>query len=107
MPLVVRTDLPQLFATVIVGVAGKATGAAVPEAEALTQPFADCVTLKVPLLVTVIDDDVAPLDHSRPVPVEVNTDEPQLLDTETTGAASVAIGVAIPEPAVDVHPLTV
>jgi phage-related protein len=41
----VSVDVPQLSATVTVGADGVALGAAVPCADALTQPFTVCVTV--------------------------------------------------------------
>ena len=40
-----KVELPQLFTTVTAGVAGVATGAAMPEPDALVQPFTVCVTV--------------------------------------------------------------
>ena len=41
----VNTDDPQLFTTDTVGLAGTATGAAVPEPATLTHPFTVCCTV--------------------------------------------------------------
>jgi hypothetical protein len=49
--------------------------------------------------VTVIDDVVSPVDHSRFDPVAVNVDDPQLSTTVTVGAAgapgSFSVGVSV------------
>jgi hypothetical protein len=106
----VNMELPQLFVTVTVGVvAEEFNGAATPLPGKLVHPVTDCVTVYVPATVTVIDELVEPLLHnSEPVkPEAVNTELPQLLVTVTAGADGVAIGAAVPLPAVLVHPLTV
>lgn len=50
---------------------------------------------------------VDPLLHARSWPVAVRTLLPQLLDTTTTGAAGIAFGAAVAEPAALVQPFTV
>ena len=51
---------------------------------------------------------VEPLLHSRlPAAFVDKVDEPQLLTTVTTGAAGIAFGAAVAEPAALVQPLTV
>ena len=67
------------------------------------------MTVYVPPVFTVIDDEVAPLLHNKePVNAPaVNTELPQLLTTDTVGADGVGIGAAIPLPSVLVHPFTV
>ena len=63
----------------------------------------------MPAVVTVIEFVVAPVLHSNePVkPEAVNTELPQLLTTDTDGAAGMGLGAAVPLPAVLVHPFTV
>ena len=67
---------------------------------ALIHPFTVCVTVYVPPVVTVIDAVVAPLLHNNdPVnPDAVNTELPQLLTTDTAGAAGLDNGAATPLP---------
>ena len=109
-PVAVSVELPQLLATVTPGAAGVAFGAAMPEPAALIQPFTVCVTVYVPALFTVIEDVVAPVLHNKVAPAAAVVDKvvvPQLFTTVTTGAAGVAFGAAMPEPAVLVQPFTV
>src|SRR6185295_5280956 len=60
-------------------------------------------------VVTVMDEVVAPLLHSKePVKdVAVNIELPQLFTTDTTGADGIACGAATPLPEGLVHPFTV
>ena len=72
--------------TVAVGVAGRALGEAVALQAELVQPFTVRVSVYVPPEVTVIDEVVAPLDHSKePVAVVDRTEFPQLFTTVITG----------------------
>ena len=85
-------------------------GAATPLPEGLVHPFTVCVTVYVPAVVTVIEDEVvAPLLHNKePVKdVAVNVELPQLFITVTTGADGIAFGAAIALPEALVHPFTV
>ena len=101
-------ELPQLFTTVTTGVAGVATGAAVPEPAALVQPLTVLVTVLVPAVVTVIDAVVWPVLQRIVPPVGMESVElPQLFTTVTTGVAGVVPGAATPEPAALVQPFTV
>jgi hypothetical protein len=61
----------------------------------------------VPAEVTVIDEVVAPVDHTKLVPVALKTELPQLLVTDTIGADGTDNGTAIPDPAELTQPLTV
>ena len=75
----------------------------------LVHPFTVWVTVYVPAVVTVIDEVVAPLLHNKD-PVNdpaVNTEFPQLLTTDTVGAAGVVFGAAVPLPVALVHPFIV
>ena len=57
-----------------------------------------------------IDAVVAPVlqDNDEPGAADaVNTELPQLLTTETEGAAGIGLGAAVPLPAVLVHPFSV
>ena len=95
-----KVELPQLFDTVTNGVAGVATGAAMPEPAALVHPLTVLVTVYVPPVVTVINDVVAPVLHNKLPPAVVDKVEvPQLFTTVTTGVAGVVFGAAMPEPA--------
>lgn len=88
--LVESTEFPQLLTTVIAGVAGVAFGAAVTVAAGLIHPFTDCVTVYEPAVFTVMDDEVAPVLHTRLLPVAVSVEVlSQLSATATTGAAGV------------------
>ena len=104
----VNTELPQLLVTDTVGAAGVVFGAAVPEPAVLIQPLTDWVTVYVPAVDTVIDDEVAVLLHNRePVkPEAVNRELSQLLVTVTVGAAGIAFGAAIPLAGELLQPLT-
>lgn len=95
-----RRELPQLFTTVITGVAGLVFGAAIPEPAALVQPFTVCVTLKVPPVVTTIVDAVAPVLHRRLPAAVVDKEEVplQLFTTVTIGDTGVVFGAAEPKP---------
>ena len=87
--------MPQLFATVTAGVAGVATGAAMPEPAALVHPPTVLVTVYVPAVVTVIEAVFAPLLHAIVPPDGIERVElPQLFTTVTAGVA----GVVQPEP---------
>ena len=88
-----KVELPQLLTTVTTGVAGVATGAAMPEPAALVQPLTVLVTVYVPAVVTVIEAVVAPVLHNIVPPVGIdNVELPQLFTTVTTGAAGAAFG---------------
>jgi hypothetical protein len=60
----VNTEFPQLFTTVIVGM-GVTSGAATPLPGKLVLPLTVCVTVYVPALVTVIEEVVSPVLHSK------------------------------------------
>jgi hypothetical protein len=107
VPVVLKTELPQLLVTVTTGTDGTANGAATPDPDALVHPPTVRVTVYVPAVVTVIDAVVAPVDHNNPVPEVLKTEFPQLLVTVTTGADGTANGAATPEPEALVHPPTV
>ena len=97
-----KVDVPlQLSTTFTTGVAGPVPGAAVPEPATLVQPFTVCVTLNVPLLLTVIVEPVEPVLHNKLPPAVVDkVDVPlQLFTTVTTGVAGVVFGAAMPVPA--------
>ena len=64
-PVAVNTEFPQLLAMATVGADGMAFGAAVPLPGVLVHPFTVCLTVKVPVVLTVIDDAVAPLLHNK------------------------------------------
>jgi hypothetical protein len=100
------TEFPQLLTTVITGVAGIAFGAAVMVAAGLVHPFTDCVTVYDPAVFTVMDDVVAPVLHTRLLPVAVSVVVPQLSAADTAGAAGVAFGAAVMVAAALVHPFT-
>jgi hypothetical protein len=102
-----RVEFPQLFVTVTTGVAGLATGAAVPEPAALMQPFTVLATVRVPAVVTVMDAVVSPVLHRMVPPAGIDRVElPQLFTTVTTGVA-VTIGAAVPEATALTQPFTV
>jgi hypothetical protein len=106
----VNKELSQLLATATTGARGIVLGAATPDADALLQPFTNCITVYVPGVDTVMEEVVAPLLHSKePVKSEaVNTELPQLSVTVTFGVATTElIGEASPLPAVPVQPSTV
>ena len=107
VPVALKTELPQLLVTVTTGADGTANGAAIPDPAALVQPPTVCVTVYVPVVVTVIEAVVAPVDQSKLDPVAVKTEFPQLLVTVTAGAEGIAKGAAIPDPAGLVQPATV
>ncbi len=68
-PEAVNTELPQLLTTVIIGgVTLEFKGAAIPLPAALAHPLTVWVTVYVPAVVTVIDEEVAPVLHNN-VPV--------------------------------------
>ncbi len=92
VPEVIKTEFPQLFVTVTIGVDGIAIGAAVPEPAKLAQPPTVCVTVYVPAEETVIEGVVAPVDHNKLVPEVVNTEFPQLFDTVTIGVEGTVHG---------------
>lgn len=96
-PDAVNTELPQLLTTATDGVAGLASGAAIPVPLALVHPFDVCVTVYVPAVVTVIEDVLAPLLHNNaPLkPDAVNKVLPQLLVTATEGAAGNGFTVSV------------
>ena len=110
-PEAVRTELPQLLATVTVGAAMVVfTGAATPLPAGLVHPLTVCVTVYVPGVVTVIALVVAPLLHNNvPVnPEAVSTELVQLSVTATAGGVTDEfIGAAVPLPASLTHPLIV
>ena len=54
-----------------------------------------------------IEDVVAPVDHSNPEPVAVSTELPQPSDADTAGAAGIEIGFAETVAGELVHPATV
>lgn len=110
-PEAVRTELPQLLATVITGIAMVVfTGVATALRGGLVHPLTVCVTVYVPAVVTVIELVVAPLLHNNdPVnPDAVRTELVQLFVTFTTGAVTEdPIGAAVPLPARLTHPFIV
>ena len=76
----------------------------------LVQPFTVCVTVKVADVVTVMEAVVAPVFHKNEAvgaPLAVNTVLPQLLVTETRGAAGVDFGAAVPLAVGLLQPFTV
>jgi hypothetical protein len=106
----VNTELPQLLTTDTAGAVGTAKGADDPLPVALIHPFSVCVTVYAAAFVTVMDVVVALLLHNNdPVKLPaVNTELPQLLTTDTVGAAGIAFTVNIAaleftEPALFVH----
>jgi hypothetical protein len=107
LPLAVKTELPQLSVTVTIGVDGITIGAATPDPAELIQVPNVCVTVYVPAEVTVIDEEVAPVDQTKLVPVALKTELPQLFVTYTIGADGTDNGAAIPDPAELTQPLTV
>ena len=106
-PDVVKTELPQLFTTVTIGVVGTVKGVAVIEPETLLHPPTVCVTVYAPADVTVIDGVEAPVDHNKFVPVALITELPQLFTTETIGAEGTTKGAAVPVAIALTHPATV
>ena len=107
-PAAVRTELPQLFATLTVGAEGIVFGAEIPEPIALTHPLSVCVTEYVDASVTVIEVVVAALLQSNDpvVFVAVNKELPQLFVTFTTGADGIGFGAETPLATGLIHPLT-
>ena len=96
-----KVDVPlQLSTTFTTGAASAVPGDAMPEPCKLVQPFTVCVTLNVPLLLTVIVEPVEPVLHNRlPVAVVDKVEVPlQLFTTVTIGVAGVVFGAAMPEP---------
>ena len=61
----------------------------------------------MPLVVTVIEAVVSPVDHNKLLPVAVNVEDPQLSATVTVGADGIDVGFAVPEPFALVQPATV
>jgi hypothetical protein len=107
---VVRVEVPlQLFVTATVGAGGVILGAAVPLPGRLVQPLIVVVTVYGPAVVTVIDDVDSPVLQSNvPVAAVVRVEVPsQLSVTDTTGAAGVVLGAAVPLPGRLVQPFTV
>lgn len=97
-PVAVITELPQLSVTVRTGAAGIDMGAAfIVLLFTLVQPPAVCVTVYVPVVVTVLGFPVPPSLHtSVPVtPVAVMIELPQLFTTVSTGAAGTGNGDAV------------
>ena len=83
-------------------------GAATPEPAALVQPSTVWVTVYVPALLTVIDEEVSVVLHNNVPDADVDKlDVPQLFVTFTVGAAGVDFGAAVPDPAALVQPSTV
>lgn len=106
----VNTELPQLFVTCTVGTEGMVLGDAMAVAGAPVHPFAFCVTVYVPPVVTVISALVNPLLQSSEPFVEaaVSVELPQLLMTVTIGAGKVLLtGIACAVAAALEHPFTV
>ena len=98
----------QLFTTLTVGADGVVFGAAVPDPTALVQPSTVWVTVYVPALLTVIDEEVSVVLHNNVPEADVESVElPQLLVTITDGAEGVVFGAAVPDPAALVQPSTV
>lgn len=107
VPVVDNTEFPQLFTTVTRGVEGVTAGEATAVPEVLVHPLTVCVTVYVPPVVTVMEEVVAPVDHDKLFPDVVNTELPQLLTTDTTGADGMETGAATADPTGLEHPLTV
>ena len=61
----------------------------------------------MPLVVTVIEAVVSPVDHNKLLPVAVNVEDPQLFTTVTKGADGPGEGLAVPDPVILVQPETV
>ena len=103
LPLAVNVvdGIPQLNARpllLVIDAPGNAFIAAMPLPGRLEHPPTVCVTVKVPGLIEVIKDEVAPLLQSN-APVKlpaVNTELPQLLATDTVGAGGISFGAAVP-----------
>ena len=98
LAVAVNTELPQLFTTLTSGGATvEINGEAISLRFGLAQPSTVCDTVYVPSVVTVIELVVSPVLHNNdPVtPVAVNTELPQLLITDTSGAVGIAFGVAV------------
>jgi hypothetical protein len=103
-----RIEFPQLFTTVTTGVAGIATGAALPDPAALVQPLPVCVTVYEPAILTVIEEVVSPVLHNKaPGAVVDKVEEPQLFTTVTKGVADEATGAATANPKTPAQPSTV
>ena len=105
----VNTELPQLLTTDTDGADGITFGADIPLPAALVHPFIVCAAVYVAESATVIEFVIAPLLHNKD-PVKfpaVNTVLPQLLTTNTVGAAGITFGADIPLPAALIHPFTV
>ena len=98
-----------MFTTLTDGAEGVDFGAAVPDPTALVQPSTVWVTVYVPALLTVIDEEVSVVLHDKLPEADVdNVDVPlQLLVTLTDGAVGVVFGAAVPDPAALVQPSTV
>jgi len=107
VPVAVNSELPQLFITVTPGATGIVLGDAVPLPDALVQPLTVCVTVYVPAVVAVMDEPVSPVLHDKLLPEVVNTEEPQLSLTVTTGPKGIALGADVPLPAALVQLFTV
>lgn len=107
VPLAVNSELPQLFITVTPGETGIALGVAVALPDALMQPPTVCVTVYVAAVVDVIDAVVSPVLQCKFVPIEFNTELPQLSITVTTGAKGIGLGTDVPLPGALVQLFTV
>lgn len=98
LAVAVNTELPQLFTTLTSGGATvEINGEAISLRFGLAQPSTVCDTVYVPSVVTVIELVVSPVLHNNvPVtPVAVNTELPQLLITDISGAVGIVFGVAV------------
>jgi hypothetical protein len=84
-----NVDEPQVFATVITGLAGVGFGAATPVPGVLVTPLTVCFTVYTPVLVTVIEEVVSPVLHRNdPVAVVDRVELPQLFTTVTSGGGT-------------------
>ena len=105
-----NVDVPsQLFTTFTEGADGVVFGAAIPDPAALVQPSTVCVTVYVPALLTVIDEEVSVVLHNNVPVAEVESVEVplQLFTTFTVGGVGVVFGAAVLDPAALVQPSTV
>ena len=97
--------MPQWSVSDTEGDAGKLTGDENPTPESLVHPFTVCVTEKLFVVVTVMDDVVAPVFHNNaPVAVVDKVELPQVSTPVTVGADGIVFGAAVAVPAALVHP---
>jgi hypothetical protein len=84
-----KVEEPQLFTTVITGLAGIDFGAATPTPGVLVTPLTVCFTVYMPVLFTVIEEVVSPVLHNNdPVAVVDKVELPQLFTTVTSGGGT-------------------